>query len=95
MTGKIQVLQPNEPNPPVKVHRGWKRPRKPLNTAGDCKSLIGWAIRQTIDGYMLPEDGRSLVWMVQQQVAVIEKSELEQEIAELKRKLEEAERDAF
>jgi len=44
---------------------------------------------------MTPEDGRSLVWMALQQVAVIEKAELEQEIMELKRKLEEAEKYAF
>lgn len=95
MSGKIQVLTPSEPNPPVKVHPGWKRPRKALKTAGSCKSFIGWVIRQTTEGYMTPEDGRSLVWMALQQVAVIEKAELEQEIMELKRKLEEAEKYAF
>lgn len=95
MTGKIQVLQPNEPNPPVKVHRGWKRPRKPLNTAGAVSSFIGWVMRQTTDGYMLPEDGRTLVWMAQQQGLAIEKATLEQEIAELKRMLKEAQKDAF
>jgi K+-sensing histidine kinase KdpD len=93
VTGKFKFSQPNEPNPPVKVHRGWKRSRKPpLNTAGAVSSFIT-VMRQTTR-YMLPEDGRTLVWMAQQQGLAIEKATLEQKIEELTRKLERR-RDAF
>jgi len=94
VSGKLTVLSPSQPNPPAKVHNGWKRSRKPLKTAGDCKSLNAWVIRQTLDGYMHPEDARSITWMITQQMAVIEKADLEARLAEALAKVEEVTRDA-
>ena len=92
---KITVLQPNEPNPPAKIHEGWGKAKRKLDTSGAVLAELGRLYRRCAAGHLHPEDLKAAVWSLRQMHDVAEKVVLEKRIAELERKLAEAERDAL
>ena len=90
MPGKVTVFQPNEPNPPVKVHDGWGKAKRKMDSAGAVKTEMARLYRRTAAGEMDAEDLKAAIWALRQIADVAEKAELEQKIAQLERKLQEA-----
>ena len=90
MTGKVTVFQPNEPNPPVKVHSGWGKAKRKMDSAGAVKTEMARLYRRTAAGEMDSEDLKAAIWALRQIADVAERAELEQKIAQLERKLQEA-----
>ena len=92
---KVTVLQPNEPNPPAQVHDGWGKAKRKLDTSGAVLTELGRLYRRCAAGHLHPEDLKAGVWSLRQMADIAERAVLEQRIAELERKLAEAESDAL
>lgn len=91
MTRKnVTVFQPNEPLPPAKVHNGWGKAKRKLDTAGAVKTEMGRLYRRTAAGEMDGEELKTAIWTLRQMAEIAEKAELEARIVELERKLSEA-----
>lgn len=90
MTGKVTVLEPHQPNPPVKVHSGWGKAKRKMESAGAVKTEMARLYRRTAAGEMDPEDLKAAVWALRQIADVAERAELETKIAQLEQKLQEA-----
>jgi pyridoxine/pyridoxamine 5'-phosphate oxidase len=92
VSGKITLLSPNQPDPPVKVHDGWGKSRRKITTSGDVLTELGRLYRRAAAGLMHPEDLKAAVWALRQMHDIAEKVVLERRIEELERKLAEAEK---
>jgi len=94
MPDKITVLQPNEPTPPVKVHDGWGKAKRKMDSAGAVLAELGRLYRKTAAGEMLPEDLTKGTYALEKMAKLAEQAVLERRISELEKKLNEALRDA-
>lgn len=92
---KVTILKPNEPNPPAKIHDGWGKAKRKLDTSGAVLTELGRLYRRCAAGHLHPEDLKAGVWSLRQMADIAERAVLEQRIAELERKLAEAESDAL
>lgn len=95
MSGKVTILSPKQPDPPARVHDGWGKSRKRLDTAGAVKTEMARLYRRCASGEMHPEDLKAAIWSLRQMAEIADKAELEARIADLERKLREALADGF
>lgn len=90
MSGKITVFAPNEPDPLPRLHNGWGKAKRKLDTTGAIKTEMGRLYRRAAAGHLDADDLKTSIWALRQLAEVSEKAELEQRIADLEAKLEEA-----
>lgn len=90
MTGKLTVLSPGQPNPLVKVHDGWGRAKRKMDSAGAVKTEMARLYKRAAAGHLHPEDLKAGIWALRQIADVAERAELEAKIAQLEARLVEA-----
>ncbi len=93
MTRKdVTVFQPDEPLPPAKVHAGWGKAKRKMDTAGAVKTEMARLYKRAAAGLMDPEDLKAAIWTCRQIAEIAERAELEAKIDALEQKLSEVER---
>ena len=86
----ITVFQPNEPLPPAKVHSGWGKAKRKMDTAGAVKTEMARLYKRAAAGLMDSEDLKASIWACRQIADLAERAELEAKIEALEAKLAEA-----
>jgi hypothetical protein len=90
MSGKVTVLAPSEPDPLPRLHNGWGKAKRKLDSTGAIKTEMGRLYRRAAAGHLDADDLKTSIWALRQLAEVSEKAELEAKIEALEERLEEA-----
>ena len=84
------ILNPDDRTPASRVHAGWGKAKRSLDSAGAARSEAARLYRKCAAGEITPEDLAKGVWALERIAKLSENAALEAKIARLERLLQEA-----